>query len=162
MANIKLTDVGVTKQEQIALSQQYLYKDLFLDLQNSYSYNNQLNRSVQLKDLQALFDINAISQSITNILLTTPGQKILNPEFGIDLRQYIFDPVDDFATQEIQADIEEKLPNLEPRIELESVEVTANIDEQQYNIVLQINVPSLNVYGLSLKSVLNSNGYAIV
>lgn len=162
MANIKLTDVGVTKQEQIALSQQYLYKDLFLDLQNSYSYNNQLNRSVQLKDLQALFDINAISQSITNILLTTPGQKILNPEFGIDLRQYIFDPVDDFTTQEIQADIEEKLPNLEPRIELESVEVTADIDEQQYNIILQINVPSLNVYGLSLKSVLNSNGYAIV
>lgn len=162
MANIKLTDVGVTKQEQIALSQQYLYKDLFLDLQNSYSYNNQLNRSVQLKDIQGLFDINAISQSITNILLTTPGQKILNPEFGIDLRQYIFDPVDDFTTQEIQADIEEKLPNLEPRIELESVEVTADIDEQQYNIVLQINVPSLNVYGLSLRSVLNSNGYAIV
>lgn len=162
MANIKLTDVGVTKQEQIALSQQYLYKDLFLDLQNSYSYNNQLNRSVQLKDVQALFDINAISQSITNILLTTPGQKILNPEFGLDLRQYIFDPVDDFTTQEIQADIEEKLPQQEPRIELESVEVTADIDEQQYNITLQINVPSLNVYGLSLRSVLNSNGYAIV
>ncbi len=162
MANIKLTSVGVTKQEQAALSQSYLYKDLLLDLQTSYSYNNQLNRSQQLRDVQAIFDINAVTQSITNIFLTSPGQKILNPEFGIDLRRYLFEPVDTFTTLEIQSDIEEALPSQEPRIQLEEVEVTADIDQQQYDITLQINIPSLNVYGLSLKSVLNSNGYSIV
>ena len=48
------------------------------------------------------------------------------------------------------------------RIELEKVEVQGLEDEQQYNIQLQINVPSLNVYGLSLRSVLNSNGYNFI
>jgi len=162
MANIKLSDVGVTKQQQVALSQNYLYKDLYLDLQNSYSYNAQLNRKQELRDVQALFDSNAISQSITNIFLTSPGQKILNPEFGLDLRQYIFEPVDTFIALEIQSLIEDKLPLFEPRITLENVSVLSDIDSQQYDVTLQINVPSLNIYGLSLKGVLNSSGYYIV
>lgn len=162
MANIKLSDVGVTKQQQAALSQNYLYKDLHLDLQNSYSYNAQFNRKQELRDVQALFDSNAISQSIANIFLTSPGQKILNPEFGLDLRQFLFEPVDTFIALEIQSLIEDKLPIFEPRITLENVSVLTDIDSQQYDVSLQINVPSLNIYGLSLKGVLNSSGYYIV
>jgi hypothetical protein len=162
MANIKLSDVGVTKQQQAALSQNYLYKDLYLDLQTSYSYNAQFNRKQELRDVQALFDNNAISQSIANIFLTSPGQKILNPEFGLDLRQFIFEPVDTFIALEIQSLIEDKLPIFEPRITLENVSVLSDIDSQQYDVSLQINVPSLNIYGLSLKGVLNSSGYYIV
>jgi len=162
MALIKIDSVAVSKADNNAIKQNYLYKDLFLDLQNSYSYNAQLNRKEELKDIAGLYDVEAIKSSIANALLTSPGEKILNPEFGVDLRRFIFEPVDVFTTQEIQADIEENLPNFEPRIELERVEVEALEEEQQYNIQLQINVPSLNVYGLSLRSVLNSNGYNFI
>ena len=162
MALIKIDNVSVSKAESNAIKHNYLYKDLFLDIKNSYSYNAQLNRKEELKDIAGLYDIEAIKNSITNILLTSPGQKILNPEFGIDLRRYIFEPVDEFTEEDIQEDIEDNLPNFEPRIELEQVEVQALEEEQQYNIQLQINVPSLNVYGLSLRSVLNSNGYNFI
>ena len=162
MALIKIDSVSVSKAEDNAIKQNYLYKDLFLDVKNSYSYNAQLNRKEELKDVAGLYDIESIKNSIANALLTSPGEKILNPEFGIDLRRFIFEPVDIFTTQEIRADIEENLPNFEPRIELEKVDVEALEDEQQYNIQLQINVPSLNVYGLSLRSVLNSNGYNFI
>ena len=162
MALIKIDTVSVSKADENAIKQNYLYKDLFLDIKNSYSYNAQLNRKEELKDIAGLYDIEAIKNSITNILLTSPGQKILNPEFGIDLRRYIFEPVDEFTEEDIQEDIEDNLPNFEPRIELEQVEVQALEEEQQYNIQLQINVPSLNVYGLSLRSVLNSNGYTFL
>ena len=162
MALIKIDTVSVSKAEDNAIKQNYLYKDLFLDVKNSYSYNAQLNRKEELKDVAGLYDIEAIKNSIANALLTSPGEKILNPEFGIDLRRFIFEPVDIFTTQEIRADIEENLPNFEPRIELEKVDVEALEEEQQYNIQLQINVPSLNVYGLSLRSVLNSNGYNFI
>ena len=162
MALIKIDSVSVSKADDNAIKQNYLYKDLFLDIKNSYSYNAQLNRKEELKDVAGLYDIEAIKNSITNALLTSPGEKILNPEFGIDLRRFIFEPVDIFTTQEIRADIEENLPNFEPRIELEKVDVEALEDQQQYNIQLQINVPSLNVYGLSLRSVLNSNGYNFI
>jgi phage baseplate assembly protein W len=162
MALIKIDSVSVSKADDNAIKQNYLYKDLFLDIKNSYSYNAQLNRKEELKDIAGVYDIEAIKNSITNALLTSPGEKILNPEFGIDLRRFIFEPVDIFTTQEIRADIEENLPNFEPRIELEKVDVEALEDQQQYNIQLQINVPSLNVYGLSLRSVLNSNGYNFI
>ena len=162
MALIKIDSVSVTEAEKNALKQNYLYKDLFLDIKNRVSFNRQLNRKEELKDVQGLFDIESIQNSIANALLTSPGQKILNPEFGIDLRRFIFEPVSPFTQLEIQTDIEERLPGLEPRIELENVEVSANEDQQEYNITLQINIPSLNVYGLSLRSVLNSNGYNFI
>jgi len=162
MALIKIDSVSVTEAEEAALKQQYLYKDLFLDITNRVSFNRQLNRKEELKDVQGLFDIESIQNSIANALLTSPGQKILNPEFGVDLRRFIFEPVSVFTQLEIEADINENLPLFEPRIELENVEVIANEDLQEYRITLQINVPSLNVYGLSLRSVLNSNGYNFV
>jgi len=109
-----------------------------------------------------LFDIPSIKNSIANIFLTSPGQKILNPTFGIDLRRYLFDPVSDFTAHQIKADITNNLTDQEPRIQLERTSVLPDPDRQEYYITLQINVPSLNTYGLSLKSLLNSNGYYIL
>ena len=162
MALIKIDTVSVSKADDNAIKQNYLYKDLFLDIKNSYSYNAQLNRKEELKAVAGLYDIEAIKNSIANALLTSPGEKILSPEFGIDLRRFIFEPVDVFTEEDIEEDIKVNLPRFEPRIELENVEVQGLEDEQQYNIQLQINVPSLNVYGLSLRSVLNSNGYNFI
>lgn len=160
--DIKLTDLEVSEVDKNALSRGYLYKDLMLDLEYQYSHNAQLNKNQKLNDVQALYDIEAIKSSIVNAFLTSPGDKILNPLFGVDLRQYIFEPVNTFTTIEIQTDIEDNLPEWEPRIELVNVEVVANIDNQQYDIELQINVPSLDITGLSIASVLNSSGYYIV
>ena len=159
---IKIKSLSVDNVTENALIQGYLYKDVFFDLDNEYSYNSQLNRQEKLKDIQAIYDVEAVKNSIKNHFLTAPGQKILNPTFGIDLRQYLFDPVDDFTSDIIQDDIEIKLPRSEPRIKLVNVSVEADEDNQQYNIDLQINVPSLGIYGLSIKSELKSTGYTIL
>ena len=159
MALIKIDSVAVSDRDNNALKENYLYKDLFLDIDNRVSYNNQLNRTEELKDVLGLFDIEAVKTSIANALLTSPGEKILNPEFGVDLRRFIFEPIDEDTAEDIQDDIEDNLPKWEPRISLENVFVEADEEQQEYNITLQINIPSLDVYGLSLRSVLNSNGY---
>jgi phage baseplate assembly protein W len=159
MALIKIDSVAVSDRDNNALKENYLYKDLFLDIDNRVSYNNQLNRTEELKDVLGLFDIEAVKTSIANALLTSPGEKILNPEFGVDLRRFIFEPIDEDTAEDIQDDIEDNLPKWEPRISLENVFVEADEEQQEYKITLQINVPSLDVYGLSLRSVLNSNGY---
>ena len=162
MALIKISDVSVDKADNAALEQGYLYKDLFLDLKTTVYYNQEFNRGGNLKDVQGLFDISSIKNSIANIFLTSPGQKILNPTFGIDLRRYLFDPVSDFTAYQIKADITNNLTDQEPRIQLERTSVIPDSDRQEYYVTLQINVPSLNAYGLSLKSLLNSNGYYIL
>ncbi len=159
---IKIKSLEAPPVSKKALGNGFLYKDLALDLSPSYSYNSQLNRNEVLKDVQAIFDIEAVKNSVVNALLTTPGEKILDPTYGVDLRQYLFEPIDDFTTDLIKDDIEIKLPQMEPRIVLKSVNVIADEDNNQYNIELQIDVPSLDVYGLSIKSELASTGYTIV
>mgnify|MGYP003137617815 CR=1 FL=1 len=161
MALIKLTDTAVSNLDNNSLKQGYLYKDLFLDLETSVYYNNQFNKSSILKDVQGLYDENAILNSIANIFLTAPGQKILSPEFGLDLRRYLFEPISDFGAFSIRDDIQNRLPLMEPRVEIEGVSVIPNSDDNEYRINLQINVPSLDVYGISVRSVLNNNGYII-
>lgn len=162
MALIKLTDVSVDKSENNALENGYLYKDLLLDLETSVYYNDQLNKTTTLKDVQGLYDIDAIKNSITNIFLTTPGQKILSPEFGINLRRFLFEPITNFTAYRIKSDIVNNLPDQEPRIELNETTVVPVPDEHEFFITLQIDVPSLNIYGISLKSLLNSNGYYVL
>lgn len=159
MINIKLTDISVDPVSNKALEGGYLYKDLKLDLETTYSYNNALNKKVPLNDVAALFDLEAIKNSIATCFLTSPGQKILSPEYGIDLRRYLFDPVSPDTAFFIADDIQNNLPRFEPRITVRDVSVVPNYDEQQYTVTLTIDVPSLNIYGVTLKNYLNSNGY---
>ena len=162
MPLIKIPELSYKKLEDSSLERNYLYKDLLLDLRMDVFYNEQLQKGQQLRDVKPLFDLEAVKNSITNFFLTAPGQKILNPLFGIDLRRHLFEQVSSFEETWIRADIETHLPNQEPRIELENVDVIARPDQNRFDIYLKINVPSLNAYGITLEGRLNNEGYYIV
>lgn len=160
--NINIKSLKSSNLEKKSIDDGYLYKDVFLDLQPDSSFNKQLNKKEYLKDIQASYDVEAIKTSIGNIFLTTPGQKILNPRFGLDLRRYLFEPVSFFNAETIKFRIQSELPKMEPRIKIENVQVFTNEDSQEYEIDLQINIPSLDITGLSLKSTLSNNGFVIL
>ena len=90
------------------------------------------------------------------------GLAVVCKEFGLDLRRYLFDPVNSSTAYKIKYDIDTLLPSQEPRIQLENVNVDAITDAQEYYIEMQINIPSLDAYGITLKSLLNSNGYYVL
>ena len=159
MALIKISDISVDKAADSALDQNYLYKDLFLEVINRVSYNSDLHRS-EIKDVQGLYDLDSIKNGIVNIFNTAPGQKILSPRFGIDLKKYLFEPINSFGALRLKRDIQDKLPKQEPRLQLQRVTVEQDPDNQQYKIFLTIDVRSLNEYGITLESVLNSHGYS--
>ena len=156
---LKLTDISTSKETAAALNRGYLYKDVDLDLKTQYKYSNNLNTRATINDVQALYDLQAVKNSIATCFLTSPGQKILSPLYGIDLRKYLFEPVNRDTAFFIQSDIFSNLPRFEPRVTVSSVTVIPDPDQQQYDITLQVDIPSLNIYGVSLKNVLNSNGY---
>lgn len=58
----------------------------------------------------------AIKSDLIHLLLTTPGDRLYLPEFGADLRRFIFEPNDDETQSaiktEIQQAIDKYLPNL--------------------------------------------------
>jgi hypothetical protein len=51
---------------------------------------------------------------------------------------------------------------MEPRVTVTNIQVKGIPDENQIDIEFQIDVPSLNVYGLQLKSQLSNTGYVIL
>lgn len=159
MIQLKLTDIQSTPLEDASLGNSYLYKDLQLDLTKKRTYINAINNTTYLSDVDSIFDIEAIKNSIVTCFTTSPGQKILNPEFGLDLRTYLFEPITETSAFFIRDDIFNNLSRFEPRVVVRNVSVIPNIDDQMYEIFLQIDVPSLNIYGVSIKNILNSEGY---
>ena len=73
----------------------------------------------------------------------------------------MFSPIDDFQSTIITDLITRRLPALEPRITLQSVQTLPGENEQEYTILIGYDVESLDMYGITLRSLINSNGYTI-
>ena len=78
-----------------------------------------------------------------------------------NLRQFLFSPIDDFQSTKIRDIITSRLPKMEPRIQLQNVQIIPYADQQQYEIVIDYDVESLDMYGATQRAILNNNGYAI-
>lgn len=156
---IKLDIVKPTTSVERALKSGYLYKDVEFDLKTTFTDNKELAKVEEKDDLAALYDLRAVVISLKNILTTSPGEKLLNPIFGLDLRDYLFEQVSIPKGYFIGEDIFKGLITQEPRVVVNRVDVLVDEDEQQYVINLNISVPSLNANGISLKGVLNNDGY---
>lgn len=118
-----------------------VYSDLHLDLGISYTMHNQLYRKNERKDLILDYNAESIQNSLYNIFDTLPGQKILNPSFGLDLRQFLFEPVNEFIANNIGETILVNLKIYEPRITVTNINVYPNNESQQYEITISYTIP---------------------
>lgn len=156
---IKLDIVRPISLVEKALKSGYLYKDVEFDLSTTFTDNRELAKVNEKDDLASLYDVKAVVNSLKNILTTSPGEKLLNPTFGLDLRDYLFEQVSIPKGYFIGEDIFRGIVNQEPRIDINRIDILVDEDEQQYVINLNISIPSLNAYSISLKGVLNNDGY---
>jgi len=136
-----------------------LYRDLLLDLKINYTRNLQLEKHREVKDLQRSEDIGAIKNSLFNLFTTIPGQKILNPIYGLNLLQYLFVPASTSQARIIGEVIFTGVKRFEPRLLIRKVNVEAIEDQNQYNVAMIMDVPSLNVTNVSLNGTLNDSGF---
>lgn len=82
-----------------------------------------------------LSDINAIKNSLHNIFTWSYGERILNPEFGTKLKQYLYEGITDFNTEAIMAEIRSAISQWEPRVRIEKVVNVNTIDDVENNNV---------------------------
>lgn len=69
-----------------------------------------------------------IRQSVTTILDTDPGERVMLPSFGCGLRRYLMEPNSLSTRTAMAEDITEALRLWEPRILLQNVAVTPGQD----------------------------------
>ena len=122
------------------------FKDLSMTFQS-----NPLNG-----DLIAIKNVNAITRSIRNIVLTTPGEKFFDPDFGSNVSKLLFENVDDITASQIQEEIEFSINNYEPRVKLLDVKVIADNDNASFDTIITYEVIGANVPPQALEFALQS------
>lgn len=73
-------------------------------------------------------DDNEIEQAIRIILGTAPGQRVMRPEFGCRIHELVFAPNNSATAGLAGRYVVEALGRWEPRIELQRVDVTPDVD----------------------------------
>lgn len=86
------------------------------------------------KDLRLATDIEAINNSIRNILNTPKGSVPGNPTFGSDLEGVLFEVIDDITFSLIQNIIIDELEKWEERITIKEVNLNSIIDDGQISV----------------------------
>ena len=87
----------------------------------------------------------AIKNNLINYFLTNPGERFLNPTFGGGLRAFIFEQISnnniDFLKENINSDLNLFFPNLE----IISLEILQNNDNNSITVSLSYRVINTNI-----------------
>lgn len=88
-------------------------------------------------DITIIKDIDAVKQSVKNLILTFRGERPFNPDLGSNIRALLFEPADDFTEFDLKEEIESTIRNHEPRVELTNVEVTLEADNNRFRVSIE-------------------------
>ena len=111
----------------------------FKDLSMSFKYNPLSG------DLITLKNENAIARAVRNIVLTSPGEKLFDPDFGSSVSEILFENVDDITAVSIEDEIRNCLNNYEPRVDLVDVNVDPNFDENQFDVKITYRIVGIDI-----------------
>ena len=120
----------------------------FRDVSMSFQVNPLNN------DLIALKNQTAIARSVRNIILTSPGEKFFNPNFGSGVGRLLFENVDDLTALSLRDEIENSIRNYEPRVQTIDVKVEPNYDNNEFNVTLVYRIVGIDVPAQQLEFVL--------
>lgn len=87
----------------------------------------------------------AIKNNLINYFLTNPGERPANPTFGAGLRRYIFEQINNKSFDFIKEDIQQKLLNNFPYINVNSVEVLGQEDYNTINIIIKYSIKNTGI-----------------
>lgn len=98
-------------------------------------------------DNHLVYDLLSIDQAITTLLLTTPGERVFNPEYGCDLSRYLWDFGSQTKAEEIYDNIVYAINRFVGRCEVLRDLSTVLWQREKKGYVLDIwcNVPSLAI-----------------
>lgn len=136
-----------------------VYTDVKLDLTLGSTYSNQLYKQQQILDIQADTNLGAIFNSIANIISTTPGQKPLNPPFGINFGNILFLPVTNERALSIGNAIFQGITRFEPRVNVININVVPDPEANQYTITFTVVVPRFSTEQVQVVGVLDKANF---
>ena len=123
----------------------FIYKD----------FNINMNVPENLKDFAQAEDMDAIRQGIKNMFNWKLGQRILEPEFGNSLYNYLYEPINELTLNAIKADIMNMFSRWEPRVNIVKVDIDSNPDQHEIYVAVQYTVPTISDEIVGFNTILN-------
>jgi len=110
-------------------------RDIYSDFNHTFlphPFTNQISRKT---------NVDSVKMALRNLILTNKYERLRNPDFGGNLRRYLFEPFDDDRIpEEIKQAIEELVELYEPRVRLLEVDVQSNEDLNAMNVRIQFSI----------------------
>ena len=111
-----------------------IYKDIDLDF----------GRNTVTNDINKLSDVEAVKRSVRNLINTNHYERPFHPEIGSDVRAMLFEPMTPLTALNLQRKVAEVLNNFEPRINLQQVLASPDLDRNSYALKILFYVVGSN------------------
>jgi len=103
-----------------------------------WSFPPEFHKHADRLGVQMVAEEEDIRQSLSILLSTRPGERVMQPAYGCGLHAMVFETINESSITEIRDVIERAVLFFEPRITLESIDVnTENIYDGK--LLLQLN-----------------------
>ncbi len=99
--------------------------------------------------------INQVKSDLLALLLTEPGERVMLPDFGTPLKQFLFEPNDTVVVEKVKDVISNSIRTWEPRIAVTAIEVLNS--QSDINDVLDENDKKEDVENILLIRILFSD-----
>ena len=96
-------------------------------------------------DLIALNNANAIARSIRNIILTNPGEKFFNEEFGTSISESLFENINTLTASTIKDQIKYAIQEYEPRVNFLRSEIRPDSDNNSFDVTIVYEIVGLDI-----------------
>jgi len=91
-------------------------------------------------DIQRDTELDAVINSLENIISTMQGSRRMLPEFAIDIQNLLFEPLDKRTADMIGQRIIVAIETWDTRIEIIKLNIDVNYDQNLYNMSLEFQV----------------------
>lgn len=102
-------------------------------------FDNEFNKK-ENGDVRDMTNIDAIRNSLTNIFETFQGRRRMLPEFALPIYGILFEPVDEITSYRLGEMILSAVERWESRIIVDSVQVLARPDSNEYRVNLEYRI----------------------
>jgi phage baseplate assembly protein W len=91
----------------------------------------------------------AVKQNFKNLLLTSPGERIMLPEFGVGIKQFFFEQINPSTYEAITAKINEQVQRYLPfiyinEISYESSDTNPVLSFNELGVKITYSIPGIN------------------
>ena len=91
-------------------------------------------------DVTKKYDEAAIKQSLKNLVMTMNYERLFHPEIGSQVMHLLFEPMSPLTQHMLEAAIRNTITNFEPRVDLLTIVVKFNPDNNTVYIVINFKI----------------------